>query len=435
MKLGTPTTPALSDNMPVEAAAPAGGRRRHRAWLMLLIAFLAQNTALGVNFAIYGTALKEIQDHYDSGRALAASGLAVMTLVMGLASPLVGGLVVRFSLRHVMIVGAVLNLIGFVLLSAAPSIYAMLAIYAVVIGPGVALLGVIPSSTLVGRWFASGQGRALGVVNMPVFMSMFPPVTALIVAGYGLQGAFLFGATIFALLVPLLLCVVASPADVGVEPYGARAIAGPPRAEGSVASDGVLGGGEIIRNPSFHVLWIGIGLLTAGGVMMTTHLIPLALDKGLDLPSASLLLSAFGISASLGAVLFGWLADRIGARRAVAVQALAWIVPWIVLIVLKAALMPLLLASASIGLMSGAIVGLLGVTASAWFGTANIGRVLGYAYLGKVPFMFGAAPLAGFLFDHTGSYDLSLTIHAATFLCVGILFLVYRPRSERAQPS
>lgn len=410
-------------------------RGRHRAWAMLAIAFLTQNTALGMNFAIYGTALKAIQDHYDSSRALAASGMALMTLVMGLASPLVGSMVGRFSLRSMMIGGALLNVIGFALLAVAPSIYAMLAIYALVIGPGVALMGVIPSATLIGRWFATGQGRALGFVNMPVFMSVFPPIVALILASFGLQGAFLLGAAVIAALIPLLWYVVPSPADVGAKPYGADAAAEPAAAghpEERQVPTPILGGRELMRNPSFHVLWIGIGFLTAGGVMMTTHLVPLAMEKGLDLPSASLLLSAFGISASFGAMLFGWLADQIGARKALAVHALAWVVPWTVLIVLEAALLPLLLTSASIGLMSGAIIGLLSVTASAWFGTANIGRVLGYVYLGKVPFMFSAAPLAGFLFDRTGGYGLPLAIHAATFLCVGVLFLVHRPQSPRA---
>jgi MFS family permease len=418
------------------AAAMMEAPGRNRAWAMLVIAFLAQNTALGMNFAIYGTALKAIQDHYDSSRALAASGMALMTLVMGLASPLVGSMVGRFSLRSMMLVGAVLNAIGFALLTVAPSIYAMLAIYALVIGPGVALLGVIPSSTLVGRWFATGQGRALGFVNMPVFMSVFPPLTALILARFGLQAAFLLGAIVVAGLIPLLWYVVPSPADIGVKPYGAGVAAEPStsgRPDGQQAPSAVLGAREVLRNPSFHVLWIGIGFLTAGGVMMTTHLVPLAMEKGLPLSSASLLLSAFGISASLGAILFGWLADRVGAGKALAVHAFAWIIPWTVLIVLEGALLPLLFTAASIGLMSGALVGLLSVTASAWFGTVNIGRVLGYVYFGKVPFLFGAAPLAGFLFDRTGGYGLSLAIHAGTFLCVGMLFLVHRPHMPRTE--
>ena len=397
---------------------------------MMMVAFLAQNCAIGMNFGIYGTIVGALETSYDTNRALAASGLAVMTTVMGVLSPLVGSLIRRHSIRTLMLVGTLVNAVGYVLLAVAPTIEAVLAIYGLIIGPGVCLLGVIPASTLVNNWFLTGRGKALGFVNMPVFVCIFPLATATLLPRFGLPGVFAMAAIVSLALVPLLLTVVSAPAERGLLRYGEGAAGASGADSGHVAESGpILSSREIHASRAFQVIWLGIGLLTAGGVMMTTHIVPLAMEKGLALQPASLLLSAFGISAAAGALLFGWIADRIGGRRAIVAQALSWTVPWTAMLLIGPALLPLIAVAASLGLISGAIVGLCAVIVSAWLGPQNFAPAMGSVYFYKVPFLFGASPLAGFLFDRTGSYDAALILHIATFLFVGAMFAFYRPRA------
>ncbi|WP_229735494.1 MFS transporter [Novosphingobium marinum] len=409
--------------MPVNA-----GRFAHPAWRMLIIAFLAQNCAIGMNFGIYGTIVAALEANYQTSRALAASGLAVMTMVMGLLSPVAGELVRRYSIRTLMIAGTLVNAVGYVLLAFAPSIEVVLLIYGAVIGPGVCLLGVIPSSSLVSNWFLAGKGRALGFVNMPVFVAIFPLLTALVLERFGLVGVFLMAAAISLLLVLALVMVVSSPGERGLKRYGESEGEAEAQNAGADAEGPVLTGRQINASRSFQVIWLGIGLLTAGGVMMTTHIVPLALDKGLELPAASLLLSSFGVCAAAGALLFGWLADRIGGQKAIVVQAFTWTLPWAALLLLGASAAPLIIVAGLLGLISGAIVGLCGVVVSAWLGSQNFAAAMGYVYFYKVPFLFGAAPLAGYLYDRTGGYDLPVIIHIATFVFVGLMFAFFRPR-------
>ncbi|WP_172808095.1 MFS transporter [Croceicoccus mobilis] len=363
----------------------------HPAWRMLVIVFLAQNCAIGMNFGIYGTIVTALEAEYATTRTLAASGLAAMTLVMGLSSPLVGRLTRRVSLRAMMIAGALICATGYALLALAPSIGAVLAIYALVIGPGVCLLGVLPSSTLVANWFHGGKGRALGFVNMPLFVSLFPILTAFVLAGYGLEGVFVMALGVSLALVPVLLAVVDTPARAGCEAYGANAEAGPQADAQAPGAGPLLEGRALHGNRSFQLIWFGIG-------------------------------------AAIGALLFGWLADRIGGRRAVVVQALCWTVPWALLLVLGANLPLLLVAAGLAGMMSGAIVGLCGVLVGSWLGAQNFATAMGQVYFYKVPFLFGAAPLAGFLFEETGSYRLPVLLHIASFALVAALFGAFRPR-------
>lgn len=407
--------------------------RRHPAWRMLIIAFLAQNCAIGMNFGIYGTIVTEIESVYSTSRTLAASGLALMVMVMGLLSPLVGSLIRRISLRAIMMSGAAICAVGYILLAFSQSIWAVLAIYALVIGPGVCLLGVVPSSTLISNWFLAGKGKALGFVNMPLFVFLFPLLTAVVVARFGLSAVFIMAAVVSVALIPLLALVISDPSQCGASRFGEAPVSadGTVPAANAEADLPLLEGRQLHSNAAFQVIWLGIGLLTTAGIMLTTHIVPLALEKGFDLPSASLLLSSFGLCAAAGSILFGWLADRIGGRAAIIVQALTWIVPWYLLLVLGDALLPLILVAGLAGLVSGGIVGLCGVLIGTWLGPRNFSTAMGNIYFYKVPFLFGAAPLAGYLFDRTGSYHVPIIMHIATFVFVAGMFALFNPQRTR----
>jgi MFS family permease len=190
---------------------------RFTAWRMLAIAFLAQNCAIGIALGSYGTLITSLQTEFNTSRSLASTGLSVMLLVLGLMSPFMGGLLTRFSIRTVMVAGAVLNMVGYLLLAQANSIYMVLAIYAALLGPGYCMLGIIAPATLISRWFTRHRGKALGVMNMPLFLASVSPIAAFLTIHYSLQSAYLLFAGVFALLLPLLLTIVDRPPAAAAE--------------------------------------------------------------------------------------------------------------------------------------------------------------------------------------------------------------------------
>lgn len=406
----------------------SGVRAPFWGWRMVAIAFLAQNCAIGLCYGGYGPLIETLQEKFGTSRALAASGLSVMSLMMGLCSPLVGWLAQRWSLRVLMLAGASGNAAGYLLLSMASSIEMVLAIFALVIGPSVCLLGIVPTSTLISNWFLTARGRALGIINTSFFIFLAPVATATVLQLFGLRAVFLSGALIFLMLLPVLGFVVTRPEDVGQTQLG-RGEAAP----GSTIQPAIPASArQIMANPSFWMLGIMIGLLTAAGIMMLTHLVPMARSMGIGLEAASLLLSIYGMAGVLGALLFGWLADHVGGRVAVAIMALGWIPPWMMLLLADGSFPFMLILSIWMGLFSGSVVVLLGVTMGEWIGQTDFARAMGLVYFIKIPFMFVAGPLAGFIYDRTGSYDLAIMIHAGSFLAVGLAALLYRPPEQRA---
>jgi predicted MFS family arabinose efflux permease len=193
------------------------------------------------------------------------------------------------------------------------------------------------------------------------------------------------------------------------------------------AEEGVVPGSlKIFRRPAFLVIALGSCLIVQDGMGMVTHLVPIGQDHGLGLDKASMMLAAYGIAGGCGGLLFGLLADRTNVRIALIISAL---LPILALLVLdhSHSFLPLVMCSGVIGLCATAIVPLEGAAVGTWLGERVFAHAMGWLYLLQVPFLVGAAPLAGFLVDHTGSYQSVFLLNIFLLSIAAIIFLLYRP--------
>jgi predicted MFS family arabinose efflux permease len=186
----------------------------------------------------------------------------------------------------------------------------------------------------------------------------------------------------------------------------------------------------ILRSRAFWALSLGVGILTGAGSTITVHIIPLAVGRGFSLEASSLLLSAYAGAGLLGTVVFGALADRAGAKVALVTNGLAQIALWLVLLPVIG-FAPLVAVVALIGLCSVAILTLHGAAISEIFGKENVAAVLGLSYVPKVVFIFGSAPLAGFLYDVTGGYRAVILVHISCFVFATLGFVLLPRRDGR----
>lgn len=408
--------------------AQVDATQRFSGWRMVGLCFVLTNVALGVNFSAYGALVGAIETHFATSRALASGGISMLTLSMGLMSPLVGALMRRFPLRLLMAVGIVLNAAGLALASTTQSIGVLLAAYLLLVGPGFCLYAVIPCTTIIGNWFVAGRGRALGLANIPVGNAVLPVAAAAALSAVGLPLTFLGGAGLLLALLPLLLFLADTPERLGQTAHGVA------EADAGAAPGATMTTAAILRDPAFLVLSLAVSVLSAAGLVMVTQIVGLSMDRGLTLESASLVLAGFGLAGVAGAPLFGALADRLGGGRAFAVLAFALVPGWLGLLVANG-FAALLLLAVLIGVCSNGIVTLFGATMGEWLGSANVGMAMGLCYLLQIPFLFGAAPLAGAMYDATGGYGATIALHVASMVAIGVLMLVFRPSPGRFSAS
>src|SRR5882757_1522927 len=129
--------------------------------LALCFALSVLGRGLGESFTVF---LKPISENFGWDRAQVVSVYSLTWLAGGLTAPLVGRLFDRFGPRMVYSLG--LLLLGGAFLTAAhvQSLWQFQLSVGLAVGLGIALIGNVPNSILLGRWFGPRLPTAMAVM-------------------------------------------------------------------------------------------------------------------------------------------------------------------------------------------------------------------------------------------------------------------------------
>lgn len=404
-----------------QARSP-GEHARGPAAMMLFRAFLAQNVAIGCSFGGFSVSVLALQERYDSSRAVTAMGLALIVLVGGLLGPVAAAMIGRIGIRSTMVLGTLLSGAGYVVLAFAPSMLVALLAFGLLIGSGLAMFGPMPASILAANWYPEARGRAVGIANIPLFVALVPLLSLPVLAGYGLPVFFLCLAAMHLLLLPLMLGIrdAEAPAGLGLALAGGAMTAVTARA--------------ILRSPLFWAVVLGGGILNATGITAVSHIVAIAIEKGIPAGGAAALVSVMGGASILGSAMVGLLCDRIGGTRTLALAGLGLSASWVVVASI-AWLPPIIVAMLLMGTCGAAVFPAVNVVASHRFGIEALPRTIAMFGLFTLPITFCLPPAAGWLRDATGNYMSVMTI---IILCCGgvaALFLLAARATRSRAPA
>jgi MFS family permease len=389
----------------------------------LLIAFVALNGATGLTLGSFGVLMLALQSRLQSTAATTSLGLSLLLLTMSALAPFTGGLIARSSIRATMFSGSLLLSIGLLIVALTHHVGVYLAAFAVLIGPGVCLLGLIPSTTLVSNWFDAGRARALGFVTMPFGVLVVPPLIALFNRHWGVENSFLLLACFTFVIGIFSLLGTDRPQDT---PSPACAVTTP-----HATTTPLLLPLPFSRS-SFVLNCLGLGLLTLPGTMALVHTIPIASSAGISPQGGALLLSLQAGAGVGGALGFGVIADKLGPRKALLINAMVHAAAWMVLLCAPHFSAPqfgiFACATFVIGACNGGVIGLFSAKLTQSFGRDRFAHLFGLASTIAIPFTFGAAPFAGLLADLTGRYTASIAFNIAVLLAGAALFTNRRVR-------
>lgn len=399
--------------------SPTTAAKGFFGWRMVASAFFCSNVTLGFLLGAFGTTMLSAQERLGTGRASVAFGVSLAFLTMSLLSPLVPRMLKMWSLRGTMLGGLVLSCCGYVVLALVPNIVAFLFAYGVLIGTGMAMCGSMTASILASNWFVKKQGTAVGIVNIPLFITIVPLIAIWILNSYGITVLYWCLAAGHIFVLPLALSIVERPEMVGLQAFGAETL----ERGAELPDTGIISPPlPILRLKSFWLMVIGGGTLNAIGVIAMTHVVALSMERGLKATAASSLVSVIGGCAMLGAFLGGWLCDRLGPARSLALASAGLATAW-ACIFGSTGLVILFAAAAVHGMFSGGVFPAISVLSRHQFGGDSMARALGLFFPLTLPFTFFSPPLAGWIRDVTGSYQLVLVFMAASCAAVAIMFL------------
>jgi len=238
-------------------------------------------------------------------------------------------------------------------------------------------------------------------------------------------------AAIIALLViPIWTLMVDRPEQRGYTPPGAQT-----SGEGKIVRDGAEfdSTGAVLRNRNFWLIALTLSGLFAALIATMRNIMPLALDLGVSHTQGAQLISYLAVAGIPGTLMFGWIADRIDVRMALA-AIIGLVMLALACLLGQPSYIRLLIGSVTLGLGAGGVLPIWGSLIARIFGVLNFGRIMGLMRLVLVPFNMMAPPLAGLVYDLTGSYHLVFAIGVA-WMGVGLLLIRLIKLSPKAAPA
>ena len=370
----------------------------------IMVCMLTNNLTLGLAFGSFGALLASNEQALGAARDTISFGMSALTTTMGLTALVMGNLVRRITPRLSIAIGLVAAACAFVGLGLTSSLAVALAMWAL-LGFSIALAAILGPVAIAAETFPDRTGKALGLINLPVVLFISPWAVTTLLPALGRHGTYLLMA---ALLLPILALVMKLPAGSASRAEKTTALATAPAS-------------AIFGRADFWLVSLGIALIAGIGTAYTVHAIAFAQSRGLSLPESALMMSAYSGAGLAGVPFFGWLADRIGAPRTLAVSGAIQCLCWAGL-----ALAPtgsFLFLSAALGAATTPLTTLHGAAMSQLFGAKGVGKAMGYSYAIKLPFMFIASPAVGYAYVHLADYRPAFLIVAASLIGAVVLLV------------
>lgn len=401
--------------------------KRFQGWRMVWVAFFVDFVAVGFFFYSYGVFFKAIEQEFGGSRLGVSLGLTITATVGAIAAPFVGHALDRFPLKRVMAAGAISMALGFLALSQVRSQLEFYLALGAFIGFGASAMGGLSTAKLVTNWFSRRRGTALGIAATGISASgvIMPYISATLIESYGWrEGFMLYGAFTAFVVVPLVLrLVVSTPEDVGLRPDGK--LPDPPRPRDSQPAPPLATPSPVYKDRNFWVLVSVIGLLFCCQSATLTHMVPRITDAGVSLQNASLVMSLCAGLGIAGKLSFGWLMDRWTARSAIWFTVACQVAGQIAMLQ-QQNLALFALGAALFGYGMGGVVPMQGALVAKIFGRARFGQALGMLRPAMFPLQIIGVPLAGGMYDVTGSYTLAFLIFIVLYGVAAILALGFR---------
>ena len=385
-------------------------------WSVVAAAFVVLFWGFGAAYA-FTAFFPSLEAEFEASRQDVSLIFSLAGFLYFFLGALSGTLADKLGTRPIVLLGVTITGAGLILGAFVETLIEAYLAFGLGIGVGIGF-AYVPAVGAVQRWFLRYRARAAGfaVAGIGLGTLTMPPFAALLIEAGGWRYA--YGTIgIAALLLGLLAALYID------DPPAHRA--------GRVAGGAALHGmhiGEALRSRTFILFWLSSLLLSVGLFVPFVHLVPFAIDRGFDAETGVLLLSLIGVGSTAGRFVIAGFADRIGRRYALAVMYAG--VGLMDLVWLWGGSLSALYAFAVVyGLCYGGFVGTAPAVSADYFGPKKLSSIIGCLYTSVAFGTLLGPPLAGRAYDLYQSYDLPITIGAATGLAGAALLLLIGPPS------
>jgi MFS family permease len=384
---------------------------------------LNQAAASGTIIVCFSVFAVPLQKDFGVSRAVIMLTMTITYLINGLSNPVLGAAMDRYSIRRILMGGAVFLSVGYFALSFASSLIQVFLAYGIFLSLASAAMGPLSYSTLLPRWFVRRRAKAVGVTVLGYALGGFflPPLFQFLIDGFGWRVTVrLFAAFVIIVVLPLIgWLVVDRPSDVGLYADGE---AQPPPADEREQGEQPYSTPALLRMMNFWVITICLGLVICGAAGILGNMVPFVISRGFTAKDGALVLTAFSAGTFCSKLLYTAFGDRLNPRLGLAIGLFFFTLSSFCF--LRAYTYPMLLIGSFFhGMGVGVALPLWSYLTARVFGTRNVGRVFGLMTIVTMPASLLAPPVLGRIFDRTGTYNDGFIL----YVCLGLAALVLVP--------
>ncbi|HYB90181.1 MAG TPA: MFS transporter [Candidatus Binataceae bacterium] len=394
-------------------------QRERQGWVIVAILFVTLFLIFGSGYDTSGLFFPQLLKHFGWTHTKTSVLTAALALTAGFSAPLIGWLVDRVEARIVMSAGALAAGLAFFMASRADSFPPMLIAY-FVLGIGIGGATLLPAALVIANWFGARRGLAMGIALAGTSLG---GAGMTLVGNYAIQhfggwraGYVALGAPMIFIVIPLLFLVVRSR---------------PPQAEKLTVSQAAaaLPGFELreaLRTRSFWMLTSAQFLYSFVASAAGLHLISYLMGIGYTGTFAASMMSLVYLGTSFGKTVMGIMADRVGARIALAANFIIAAVGMVLIFGAAhvAILVPFVI---TFGFTLGAPLVLGPLLQADSLGLKRFGSIAGFAGIFNTCGAIIGPVATGKIFDVTGSYSTAFEMMVVMYLVGAAATLACRP--------
>ncbi len=355
---------------------------------------------------------------------------SVRQIAGAVTSPWIGRMVDRWGVRWLLAITTALGGLAVMALAWVTSGWQMIALIGFLGLIGLLGPNQITTTVPVLKWFVTQRAKAVAILSMgaPLGAVLFLPASQYLIDGVGWRTAWIIlGALAIIFVVPLSLRFIRrEPEDLGLQPDGGEpGVTSEQTSEGRPADEYSWTVQQAVRHRAFWQLAVVFSVIMFAMGTMALHRLPAFVERGID-PTWVAWATAFdatlaGISTLLLGTLGGHLPVRYLGGAGLALMGLS---AWVLLVGESTTDM-----FVSMGLFGFGIGGLLYMQNIIWadyFGRAHVGAIRGLVNPITMLTAATGAPIAGYVFDITGSYAPVWRVSIA-LMVLGAVAVVFTP--------
>jgi sugar phosphate permease len=301
-------------------AAAMAERNLYYGWAVAGATFLVMLATAGAMGAP-GVILQPLEKEFGWSTAQISFALAVRLALYGLIAPFAAAFINRFGVRPVVISAVAMIIAGFIASMAMTQVWELVAIWGVLVGIGTGMVALVLGATIAARWFVHRRGLVVGLLaaSNATGQLIFLPFIAKLTQDYGWRNALIFVVAMLLVAGFVGLMVLRDrPADVGLAPFGERAVQPAPKQDLGLIAMMASPLRALYAARTSRTFWVlsatffVCGLSTNG--LIQTHWVSLCGDYGIAPVAAASGLAVIGVFDFVGTILSGWLSDRYDNR-------------------------------------------------------------------------------------------------------------------------